>query len=68
MFFAGVWFPQVSMPATLRHVSQCTPVGAAVEALQSSVQGQFPPAAPLLVMIGYALVFGFLAVRTFKWE
>ena len=32
------------------------------------MQGQFPPAMPLLVLAAYAVVFGFLARRLFKWE
>jgi hypothetical protein len=28
----------------------------------------FPPAAPLLVLAAYALVFGYLAKRFFRWE
>ena len=33
-----------------------------------SMQGQFPPAEPPLVLVGYALVFGFIARRFFRWE
>jgi hypothetical protein len=32
------------------------------------MQGQFPPAAPLLVLIGYALARSLLARRYFRWE
>jgi hypothetical protein len=56
------------MPGALRAISNCTPVGAAAEGLQDSVRGQFPPAAPLLVLAGYALAFGMLAWRYFRWE
>jgi ABC-2 type transport system permease protein len=68
MFFAGLWLPQALMPGVLRDISDCTPVGAAVEALQDSMRGQFPPAAPLLVLAGYALAFSLLAWRFFRWE
>ncbi len=47
---------------------QLHPLGAAAEAMQDSMQGQFPPAAPLLVLAGYALVFAFIARRYFRWE
>ena len=30
--------------------------------------GQFSPALPLLVMAAYAIVFGYLAKRFFRWE
>jgi predicted ATPase len=45
-----------------------TPLGAAVTALQDSMLGQFPPALPLLVLAGYALVSGFVAKYFFRGE
>ena len=45
-----------------------TPSGAAVHALQDSMLGTFPSAQLLLVLAGWAVVFGFLAVRFFRWE
>lgn len=68
MFFAGLWLPREAMPGVLQAISDYTPLGAAVEAIQDSMQTGFPPAAPLLVLAGYALVFGFLARRYFRWE
>jgi ABC-2 type transport system permease protein len=68
MFFAGLWLPQDLMPTMLRDISNYTPLGAAVQAMQSSMLTGFPPIAPLLVLGGYAVVFGFLARRFFRWE
>ena len=68
MFFAGLWLPRALMPAVLLDISNYTPLGATVQAVQDSMQTGFPPAAPLLVLTGYALVFGFLARRFFRWE
>ena len=68
IFFAGLWLPRALMPGVLLDMSNYTPLGAAVEAIQDSMQAGFPPAAPLLVLAGYALVFGFLAQRFFRWE
>ena len=68
MFFAGLWLPRPLMPGVLQGISDYTPLGAAVETIQDSMQGQFPPAVPLLVLAGYAVVFGFLARRFFRWE
>lgn len=68
MFFAGLWLPRALMPGVLLTISNYTPLGAAVEAIQDSMLQGFPPAAPLLVLAGYALVFGFLARRFFRWE
>jgi ABC-2 type transport system permease protein len=68
MFLAGLWWPREEMPGALQAVSDVSPLGATVDAIQHSMQGQFPPALPLLVLAGYAVVFGFLAKRFFKWE
>ena len=68
MFFAGLWLPRALMPAVLLDISNYTPLGATVQAVQDSMQTGFPPAAPLLVLAAYALVFGFLARRFFRWE
>lgn len=68
MFFAGLYFPREMMPGVLRHISDWTPLGAAVKALQAAAEGSFPAAQPLLVMVGYAVVFGVVAVKQFRWE
>jgi ABC-2 type transport system permease protein len=68
MFFAGLWLPRPEMPAVLQDISNFTPLGAAVQAMQDSMLQGFPPVAPLLVLAGYALAFGFLAKRFFRWE
>jgi ABC-2 type transport system permease protein len=68
LFFSGMWFPRELMSAVLQDISNLTPLGAAVEAIQDSMQGQFPPAEPLLVLAGYALAFALIAGRFFRWE
>jgi ABC-2 type transport system permease protein len=68
MFFAGLWVPLATMPAPLRRVSDDTPLGAAVSALQHSMAGQWPPASGLAILAGYSVVFGVLAWRLFRWE
>jgi ABC-2 type transport system permease protein len=68
MFFSGLYYPVQLMPAVIQDISHYTPLGAAVPAIGHSWMGQFPPAQPLLVLAGYALVFGFLAKRFFRWE
>ena len=49
-------------------MSNYTPLGAAVEAIQDSMQTGFPPARPLLVLVAYAVVFAVAARRFFRWE
>ena len=68
LFFAGLWLPRALMPAVLQDISNYTPLGAAVEAIQDSMQTGFPPARPLLVLVAYAVVFAFIARRFFRWE
>jgi hypothetical protein len=43
-------------------------LGPAVQAIQGSMLTGFPPVQPLLVLAGYAVVFGFLAKRFFRWD
>jgi ABC-2 type transport system ATP-binding protein len=67
-FFAGVFVPLAILPAAVRDIGDWTPLGAAVHALQDAMQTGFPPARFLLVLTGYALVSGALAIRFFRWE
>ena len=68
LFFAGVYVPTQVLPGFLQTISDFTPVGAAVKALGSSMQGTFPSIVPLLVMAAYAALFSYVAVRYFRWE
>ena len=68
MFFAGLFFPRAEMPRALLDVSNLTPLGAAVQAIQSALLNGFPPISPLLVLPVYAVIFSALAVRFFRWE
>ncbi len=68
LFFSGLWTPQERMTPVLRHISDWWPLGASVHALQNAMQGAFPSVQSLLVLAGWAVVFGFLAVRFFRWE
>jgi len=68
MFFSGLYVPMQMLPGVFQGISHFTPLGAAVVAIQDSMLGQFPPVEPLLVLAAYALVFGYLAKRFFRWE
>jgi ABC-2 type transport system permease protein len=68
IFFAGLWLPRALMPPVLLDISNYSPLGPAVQAIQDSMLSGFPPVQPLLVLAGYAVVFGFLAKRFFRWE
>lgn len=68
LFFSGLWIPLAQMPGVLQHIATCTPVGAAVQAIQDSMRGAFPPARLLAVMAIWALVFALVSRRRFRWE
>jgi ABC-2 type transport system permease protein len=68
LFFAGLWVPQQVEASWMFEIGKWTPTGAAVHALQSAMNGKFPPAQSLLALAAYVLVFGVLAVRYFRWE
>jgi ABC-2 type transport system permease protein len=68
MFFAGLFIPRAEMPRALLDVSNLTPLGAGVQAIQSAMLDGFPPVLPLLVLPAYAVIFCALAVRLFRWE
>ena len=68
MFFAGLWLPRALMPNLLQTISDYSPLGAAATAIQDSMQGGFPPPAPLAITLAYALLFAHLAHRFFRWE
>jgi ABC-2 type transport system permease protein len=68
VFFGGLFLPIATMPATLRHISHATPVGAAVTAMQDAAQGQWPHWWSLLTLLGYAVVAAAAATRLFRWE
>ncbi len=68
LFLGGLWIPRPLMPAVLLDISNWTPLGASVDALQRAMQGAFPSLQSLLVLAAYTIVFCYLAVRYFKWE
>jgi ABC-2 type transport system permease protein len=67
-FFAGLWLPRQSMPHLLGEVSDYTPLGAAVRSMTAATHGGAPPAAALVVLGTYAVLFVFAAIRWFRWE
>jgi ABC-2 type transport system permease protein len=68
MFFAGLWVPRQVMGNTLRHISDYTPLGAGVGALQDASHGAALVPAHLAVLVAYAVLSVGLAVRAFRWE
>jgi ABC-2 type transport system permease protein len=68
MFFAGLWVPRPQMPETLRTISDYTPLGAGVQALQDSTAGHWPTGLELAVLLTWAVICSAAAARLFRWE
>jgi ABC-2 type transport system permease protein len=68
LLLAGLWVPLQKLAPVWQHIGNYTPLNAAVSALVAAMQGHFPPAQPLLVLAGYAAVFGIAAIWLFRWE
>jgi ABC-2 type transport system ATP-binding protein len=68
-FFAGTWLPLETMPSGLKLVSELTPLGASVHALDySMLLDRFPPTEPLIALVAWTIGCGWLAIRVFRWE
>jgi ABC-2 type transport system permease protein len=68
MFFAGLYVPREVMPVTLQRISDLTPLGAGEHAMHDAAIGLWPHAGQLAMLVAYLVVFGFAAVRLFRWE
>jgi ABC-2 type transport system permease protein len=68
MFLGGVYIPRDAFPHALQVVSDFTPLGATIEAVRASWQGEFPRPLHLGVLAVYAVGASLLAARTFRWE
>jgi ABC-2 type transport system permease protein len=68
MFFAGLWAPREVMPKIIQRIGDFTPLGAGERALYETAGGHWPSLLPVVVLIGYLVVFGAAAARLFRWE
>ena len=68
LFFGGLWIPRGGMPDVLRHISDFTPLGAGVQALQDASTGNWPQLLHIGVMLGWTIIAGGAAARYFRWE
>jgi len=67
MFFGGLWVPRPLMPETLRDLSDFTPLGAGVQALQDASAGSWPQWLHIGVLTSYAVVTWLVAKKLFRW-
>jgi ABC-2 type transport system permease protein len=68
MFLAGLYFPREVMPDILRRVSDFTPLGAGVQALQDAATGAWPQPLHLAVLAAIAIAASLFAAKLFRWE
>jgi ABC-2 type transport system permease protein len=68
MFLSGLWVQPAQAGEPLRTIMYYSPSGAAVRALLDSVFNGSPSYAALLTMAVYTVIFGFIAIRYFRWE
>ena len=68
MFVSGVWLPVQTMPDLLRRIVEFTPFGAASQALDQAMRGDWPGWAQLGVMALWTVVLTTAAARWFRWE
>jgi ABC-2 type transport system permease protein len=68
LFFAGVYFPRDGMPDALRAVSDATPTGSGVQAMQDALAGTWTQAFNLAILAAWIVVAAAAAVKLFKWQ
>jgi ABC-2 type transport system permease protein len=68
MFFAGLWVPREAMGTVLRHISDFTPLGAGVGAMQGATRGAALAPSHLIVLLVYTVACVGLAIQSFRWE
>lgn len=68
MFFAGLWVPREAMPDWLAGISDFTPLGASVQALRDTSDGDWPSILCLAVLAAYTVLAWFASTRLFRWE
>lgn len=71
LFLSGIFFPIKALPAFMQPVTNALPLTYLADALRQVMVGATPDhsmAVNTLVLLGWLLVSGALAVRFFKWE
>ncbi len=68
MFLSGLWVQPSQVGDPLRTIMYYSPSGAAARALLDAAFNGSPSYAALLTMAVYTVIFGFIAIRYFRWE
>lgn len=68
LFLSGLWFQPTQVGGPLATIMYYSPSGAAARALLAAVFNGSLSYAALLTMAVYTVIFGFIAIRYFRWE
>lgn len=68
LFLSGLWVQPVQLGGVMQTIMYYSPSGAAARGLLSATLSTAPPFAAWATMAAYALIFGFVAIRYFRWE
>jgi ABC-2 type transport system permease protein len=68
MFLSGLWVNPAQVGDPLQTIMYFSPSGAATRALLDAAFNGSPSYAALLTMAVYTVLFGFIAIRYFRWE
>jgi ABC-2 type transport system permease protein len=68
MFLSGLWVQPAQVGGPLATIMYYSPSGAAARALLDAVFNGSVSYAALLTMAAYTILFGFIAIRYFRWE
>lgn len=68
LFLDGLWVQPVQVGEPLRSIMYFSPTGAAAKALLESAVSGTPSLTPIATMMVYTAMFGFVAIRYFRWE
>jgi ABC-2 type transport system permease protein len=68
MFLSGLWVQPAQVGDPLQTIMYYSPSGAAARALLAAVFNGSPSYPALLTMVVYTVMFGFIAIRYFRWE
>lgn len=68
MFLSGLWVQPAQVGDPLQTIMYYSPSGAAARALLDAVFNGSPSYPALLTMVVYTVMFGFIAIRYFRWE
>ncbi len=67
-FASGMWIPLPVMPDWLARICELIPSGAAGQAMQAALLGNWPTLGPVALMVAWTVGCVLLAARWFRWE